>query len=480
MDGHLRESSSASGTTGSGADRRPSNMKQLFTSRWPNKDGSAALPSSSQVEPPARTEEKDDQRRPPMEKEESLRLVDVNTCCSAESSTPDDQTEELTLKLRPQALGDNTMHNSSSLFSQKLLDAIQKDAEQGTNSISNFDCASTSATDGPFQVKGLFFATVQGTKAESNSKKRRVTFNRSILCRPHINRDQITDEEKYAYWRNDADKYATQQETLATARKMRKLYAEWVASDDHDANLTDFPPIEEQPWYIDDDDATSRGIEQMRTKAHTRARKEQKRHIVDAVLYEQFVQRRCGMNDSGLLAMTSSEISNHCREWADQKARGDAIHGEKRRESLLARCGPAAKGMNIHDAQLLVGLKDYVHKDEEAAEEEEDRGSQLTPGENMDDDDEKQRRRSSAISFERHDAVIAEELNALVDDEGNSTDQKSNQTNNKEEASVISKFELCTLDEQVASGLLQMRSNTDVDTVAPHHLQARTMAISQS
>ena len=170
MDGHLRESSSASGTTGSGADRRPSNMKQLFTSRWPNKDGSAALPSSSQVEPPARTEEKDDQRRPPMEKEESLRLVDVNTCCSAESSTPDDQTEELTLKLRPQALGDNTMHNSSGLFSEKLLNAIQRDALQGTNSISNFD-NSTSATDGTFQVKDLFFATSQGTNAGSKAKK---------------------------------------------------------------------------------------------------------------------------------------------------------------------------------------------------------------------------------------------------------------------------------------------------------------------
>ena len=478
MNGHLRESSSASDTCG--ADRRPSSMKQLFTSRWPNKDGSAA-PSPSQVESHAASEEKLEQRRPSMEKEESLRLVDVNTC-SAESSTLDDQAEELTLKLRPQALGDNTMHNSSSLFSQKLLDAIQKDAEQGTNSISNFDCASTSATDGPFQVKGLFFATVQGTKAESNSKKRRVTFNRSILCRPHINRDQITEEEKCAYWRNDADKYATQQETLATARKMRKLYAEWVASDDHDANLTDFPPIEEQPWYIDSLAETSRGIEQMRTKAHTRARKEQKRHIVDAVLYEQFVQRRSGMNDSSLLAMTSSEISNHCREWADQKARGDALHGEKRRESLLARCGPAAKGMDMLDAQLLVGLKEHAREDEEAVEEEEGRGtgSQRRHGENTDDGDEKPERRSSAISFERHDAVIAEELNALVDDEGNSTDQKSNQTNNKEEASVISKFELCTLDEQVASGLLQMRSNTDVDTVAPHHLQARTMAISQS
>jgi len=446
-------------------------MKQLFTSRWPNKDGSAA-PSSSQTENHTATGEKAEHRRPSMEKEESLRLVDVNTC-SAESSTSvlttDDQAGELTLKLRPQALGDNTLHNSSSLFSQKLLDAIQRDAEQGTNSISNFDYASASATNpnGPFQVKDLFFATAQGTKAGSNSKKRRVTFNRSILCRPHISRDQITEEEKYAYWRNESDKYATQQETLATARKMRKLYAEWLASDDHGANLADFPPIEEQPWYtcIDTESETPRGIEQMRTRAHTRARKEQKIHIVDAVLYEQFVQRRSGMNDSSLLAMTSSEISNHCREWSEEKARGDAIHGEKRRESLLARCGPAAKGMNMLDAQLLVGRKEHVREDEETVEEEKGRGSQRTPGENMEDDDKKQkRRRSSAISFERHDAVIAEELNALVHDEdgnednGNSASQKPNQTYSKEDASVISKLELCTLDEQVASGLLQINT----------------------
>ena len=138
MNGHFRESSSASDTCG--ADR-PSSMKQLFTSRWPNKDGSAA-PSSSQTESHAATEEKTERRRPSMEKEESLRLVDVNTC-SAESSTSvlttDDQAGELTLKMRPQALGGNTLHNSSSLFSQKMLDAIQRDAEQGTNSISNFD-----------------------------------------------------------------------------------------------------------------------------------------------------------------------------------------------------------------------------------------------------------------------------------------------------------------------------------------------------
>lgn len=156
----------------------------------------------------------------------------------------------------------------------------------------------------------------------------------------------------------------------------------------------------------------------MRTRAHTRARKEQKIHIVDAVLYEQFVQRQSGMNDSSLLAMTSSEISDHCREWADQKARGDAIHGEKRRESLLARCGPAAKEISMLDAQLLVERKEHVREDEETVEEEKGRGSQRTPGENMDDDDKKpERRRSSAISFERHDAVIAEELNALVADE---------------------------------------------------------------
>ena len=199
---------------------------------------------------------------------------------------------------------------------------------------------------------------------------------------------------------------------------MRKLYAKWPASDDHGARLNDFPPIEEQPWYIDTESETSRGIEQMRTRAHTRARKEQKIHIVDAVLYEQFAQRQSGMNDSSLLAMTSSEISDHCREWADQKARGDAIHGEKRRESLLARCGPAAKEMSMLDAQLLVERKEHVREDEETVEEEKGRGSQRTPGENMDDDDKKpERRRSSAISFERHDAVIAEELNALVADE---------------------------------------------------------------
>ena len=130
MNGHLRESSSASDTCG--ADR-PSSMKQLFTSRWPNKDGSAA-PSSSQTESHAATEEKTERRRPSMEKEESLRLADVNTCCAESSTsvlTTDDQAGELTLKLRPQALGDNTLHNSSSLFSEKWLDAIQRREEEG-------------------------------------------------------------------------------------------------------------------------------------------------------------------------------------------------------------------------------------------------------------------------------------------------------------------------------------------------------------
>ena len=250
---------------------------------------------------------------------------------------------------------------------------------------------------------------------------------------------------------------------------MKKLYAAWFSSDNNAGNLAEYLPVEEQPWYIDTEEETSRGIEHLRTKAHTQARRDQKRYIVDAVLYEQFVQRRSGMNDSSGLAMTSYEISEACRNWANHKAMGDAIHGEKRRESLLNKYAGAAKRMSKLDAKLLAGMEMLVEEDEES--DEEGLGSQrkLRGGEDNEDDNgsnsKQGRRRSSAISFEKHDALIAEELNVLVDDEnGNeSNGQAASQSNNDQETSVISKFEICTLDEIMASGRLQMHQNTAVN-----------------
>ena len=210
----------------------------------------------------------------------------------------------------------------------------------------------------------------------------------------------------------------------------------------------------------------------MRTRAHTQARRDQKRYIVDAVLYEQLVQRRSGMNDSGGLAMTSYGISENCRSWANEKAKGDALHGEMRRESLLNKYAGAAKRMSKLDAHLLAGLEKLVEEDEES-DEEEGRGSQrkLRGGEDDDDDGsngKQDRRRSSAISFEKHDALIAEELNALVDDEdeedGSGSDgQGATQFKKDQEASIISKFEVCVLDDCVQSGRLQMHQNTTVN-----------------
>ena len=177
------------------------------------------------------------------------------------------------------------------------------------------------------------------------------------------------------------------------------------------------------------------------------------------------------MNDSGGLAMTSYGISENCRSWANEKAKGDAIHGEKRRESLLNKYAGAAKRMSKLDARLLAGLENLVEEDEES---DEGLGSQrkLRGGEDDDDDGsngKQGRRRSSAISFEKHDALIAEELNALVDDEdeedrNDSNGQGANQFKKDQEASIISKFELCTLDNCVASGRLQMHQNTAVNT----------------
>lgn len=210
-------------------------------------------------------------------------------------------------------------------------------------------------------------------------------------------------------------------------------------------------------------------LEHMRTRAHTQARRDQKRYIVDAVLYEQFVQRRSGMNDSSGLAMTSYEISEACRNWANHKAKGDAIHSEKRRVSMLNKYAGAAKRMSKLDANLLAGLERLVEEDEES-DEEEGLGSQrkLRGGEENDDDGKQGRRRSSAISFEKHDALIAEELNALVDDEVDEDGNESNgqaaiQSDNDQETSIISKFEICTLDELQASGRLQMHQNTAVN-----------------
>ena len=214
----------------------------------------------------------------------------------------------------------------------------------------------------------------------------------------------------------------------------------------------------------------------MRTRAHTQARRDQKRYIVDAVLYEQFVQRRSGMNDSSGLAMTSFEISEACRNWANHKAKGDAIHSEKRRISLLNKYAGAAKRMSKLDANLLAGLEKLVEEDEES-DEDEGLGSQRKLRGGEDDDGngsngKQGRRRSSAISFEKHDALIAEELNALVHDEdegdeeedGNkSNGQRASQSNNDPETSIITKFEVCTLDEQLASGRLQMHQNTAVN-----------------
>ena len=155
---------------------------------------------------------------------------------------------------------------------------------------------------------------------------------------------------------------------------MKKLYKQWFSSDNNAGNSAQYLPVEEQPWYIDTEEETSRGVEHLRSRAHTQARRDQKRYIVDAVLYEQFVQRRSGMNDSSGLAMTSYEISEACRNWANEKAHGDAIHGEKRRESLLNKYAGAAKRMSKLDAKLLAGLERLVEEDEES--DEEGRGSQ--------------------------------------------------------------------------------------------------------
>ena len=417
-------------------------------------------------------------RRSSMKKQDSLRLADV---------TPADR---------------NTLQNSSRLFSPDLADApsaTAKDAKAGADSLSNFEASTSAEADGTFQAKNLFFATAEGARAVRSSvragvgvgsttscssfsnngrkskKRKSVTFRGSIRCRPHISISQISPDEFRATWRSESDKFAAQQEILATARKMKESYAAWFARDKSAGQLAQFLPLEEQPWYISTEQETSRGIEHMVSKTHTQARRDQKRHIVEAVLYEQFVQRRSGMNDSGEIAMTSNGISEHCRQWADQKAKGDAIHGEKRRESLLHKYAGAAKRMSKLDAQLLAGLEKLADEDGESDEEEEGRGSERKLRGGEDDGDSgggsrgtQGRRRSSAISFEKHDALIAEELNSLVDDEDDedgkiTRDQRANQVDQRR-TSVISKFELCTLDEQMASGRIQMHQNACVDT----------------
>ena len=252
-----------------------------------------------------------------MEREESLRLVDVTSDPvgeyesskksdgsshpankSADSSTSaltdDDQIGTVEVNnLHPEALADNTLQNSSLLFSPDLLDVLAKDAKAGTNSMSNFDASTSAEADGPFQVKNLFFATAEGARAAASAKepcrssmkmmpsiggsgsassycslsnnnkkhkKRRVTFHGSIRCRPHITINQFSPDEFYATWRTEEDKYAAQQETLVTARKMKKLYSQWFSSDNNAGNLAEFLPLEEQPWYIDTEEQTSRGI----------------------------------------------------------------------------------------------------------------------------------------------------------------------------------------------------------------------------
>ena len=174
------------------------------------------------------------------------------------------------------------------------------------------------------------------------------------------------------------------------------------------------------------------------------------------------------MADSCELAMTSYEISEACRNWANHKAMGDAIHGEKRRESLLNKYAGAAKRMSKLDANLLAGLERLVEEDEES--DEEGLGSQrkLRGGDDDGGNDKQGRRRSSAISFEKHDALIAEELNALVDDEDDANGNESNgqaasQSNNDQETtSIISKFEVIAIDEQVSTGRIQMHQNAGV------------------
>ena len=529
------EIASSAGSTGSrnppavresskrGGNRFSSSMKKLFHKL--SSRSSSSQPSSQEEEEQMNEQHPVESRRSSMEREESLRLVDVTpdpvggesskkgeeTCNKSANKSAESSTSALTgdgkigtaevNNLHPEALAANTLHNSSGLFSPDVLDAIAKDAKGGTNSISKFDASTSAEADGPFQVKNLFFATAEGARAaamakqprqssmklrssvgsassessfsnNNKNKKRRVNFHGSIRCRPHITINQFSPEEFYATWRTEEDKYAAQQETLATARRIKKLYAAWFSSDNNAGNLAEYLPVEEQPWYIDTEEETSRGIEHLRAKAHTQARRDQKRYIVDAVPYEQFVQRRSGMADSCELAMTSYEISEACRNWANHKAMGDAIHGEKRRESLLNKYAGAAKRMSKLDANLLAGLERLVEEDEES--DEEGLGSQrkLRGGEDNDDDNgsngKQDRRRSSAISFEKHDALIAEELNALVDDEndlnGNeSNGQAASQSNNDQETSVISKFETCTLDQEVASGRLQMHQNAGVN-----------------
>jgi len=473
------ESGTSTGTGGSRSvrrgggrdqDRPPGSIRTFFTQLSARGGLGTEISASSE-----KTGESS--RRSSMEKQDSLRLADV---------TPADR---------------NALQNSSRLFSPDAdaPSATAKDAKAAADSLSNFEASTSAEADGTFQAKNLFFATAEGARAvrssvrvgvgsttscssfsnnDRKSKKRKgVTFHPSIRCRPHISISQFSPDEFRATWRSESDKFASQQEILATARKMKESYAAWFARDKSAGQLAQFLPLEEQPWYISTEQETSRGIEHMVSKTHTRARRDQKKHIVEAVLYEQFVQRQSGMNDSGGIAMTSNGISEHCRQWADQKAKGDAIHGEKRRESLLNKYAGAAKRMSKLDAQLLAGLEKLAEEDGESDEEEEGRGSERKLRGGDDDGDSgggsrgtQGHRRSSAISFEKHDALIAEELNSLVDDEDEkdgeiTRDPRANQVDKEQRrTSVISKFELCTLDEQIASGRIQMHQNACVDT----------------
>lgn len=322
------EISSSAGSTGSrnppavgrsskrGGNRPSSSTKKVFhklSSRSSSQSSSSQGMEEQIIITEQHTTEESEPRHSSMEREESLRLVDVtpdpvggesskksehtgNSSAnkSAESSTSaltgDDQIGSGEVNnLHPEALADNTLQNSSGLFSPDLLDAIAKDAKAGTNSMSNFDASTSAEADGPFQVKNLFFATDERARAAASAKeprqssmklrssvgsassessfsnnnknkKRRVNFHGSIRCRPHITINQLSPEEFYATWRTEEDKYAAQQETLATARKMKKLYAQWFSSDNNAGNLAEYLPVEEQPWYIDTEEQTSRGI----------------------------------------------------------------------------------------------------------------------------------------------------------------------------------------------------------------------------
>eukprot|EP00562_Extubocellulus_spinifer_P026491 CAMPEP_0178652362 /NCGR_PEP_ID=MMETSP0698-20121128/22601_1 /TAXON_ID=265572 /ORGANISM="Extubocellulus spinifer, Strain CCMP396" /LENGTH=522 /DNA_ID=CAMNT_0020294047 /DNA_START=230 /DNA_END=1796 /DNA_ORIENTATION=+ len=413
--------------------------------------------------------------------ETSLRLEDLvgeetNVSAVVESSSGHCHAEE---EESIRITEDNTMHNSSSIFDTTSVDSMGLSDRDGNDE------------KPPSSAMHRFLGLFATTRADSNKtaataiteassydasgnikphEPARVTFKPSISCRPYISLLDYSPEEYGATWVTEPEKMEAQQEVCITAKMMRRKVKELKrlqeeenvvgvsdgtsSSSQHAAlgssSSSKYTRIEEEPWYIDTPTLTSRGIEHMRTKRDTQRRREHKRSVVEGVLNEQYLQRMESAHDSLGLALTSHEISRESMVVAWGKARGDERHGESERDSFLKRYASAAMRLSQLDAEALASVG---NDDEWAQQSPTDAGT----GQG---DEEHEFNRSTAVSFEKHHALVCEELNELVDEDNDSSIKDRNGSEGGEtttgedssQVSIISKMEVCVLDAEVAAG----------------------------